>query len=42
MITRGDVVVVDFPFTDVVASNVRPPLLLLSSIDINRDAERVS
>ncbi len=31
MIKRGDVVVVDFPFTDVTASKVRPALVGLQT-----------
>ncbi len=36
MIERGDVVIVDFPFTDVTASKVRPALVVQNDVDNGR------
>jgi len=36
MIKRGDVVIVDFPFTDVTASKVRPALVVQNDVDNGR------
>ena len=36
MIRRGDVVIVDFPFTDVPTSKVRPALVVQNDVDNGR------